>query len=252
MSSQAKEATPTRVGHLIYGPDGHRRWAYLRKGSLDHNALKESYMRSYAVVEKLVDWSLSPQGHVDELTLFYLLERNMHRAPEHSQILGEAIRYWITKLCASDVVRDLDLRIDIAGERDAEFYKEFGSEINPAIESVKSHKGKKIHILAPYDGSVELQRALLRCKEKNLEPTFANLSQNWSIPPVDLFLRTGQPFGFNNLSDYYPGIERARLISTPTYPQELTKTEFDGIIRQFLALKDSIKRVLASENATSY
>lgn len=232
---------PTRVKHLLFGPDGHRRWAYLNKKSL-----KDSYRGTSKTLINIIEWGLSEKGYVDELTLWLHQERNLEREPEEARILVEAVAYWVKDICGSKVVKDLDIQICIIGELDS-FSKNFEAEkleILSDSSKVKGHKGKKVNILVAYNGSKELNRAIQRCREKGLEIDFGNISDNWSIPKLNLFMRTGQPRNFNNISDYFPGIERARLVGTPTYPQELTKKEFDRTIKSFLTLKDSYKRMV--------
>ena len=97
----------------------------------------------------------------------------------------------------------------------------------------------------------ELQRALTLCQKQGNSINFASLAANWSIEPVDLFLRTGQPNGFVNLSSYWPLIERGRIIGISTYPQRLSHMEFASIIEQFRSLKDSVRKVFSDPHDNS-
>ena len=135
----------------------------------------------------------------------------------------------------------MGLQVRVVGEMDVFFkhYDKGREELDMALDSVNSHIGKRVNILAPYDGYKELERAMQKCIEDRVYITPSNLSERWSIPPVTLFVRTAQPDGFVRLSACFPGIEQARLISTPTYPQDFTEREFYQILDSFLNLKDS-------------
>lgn len=234
---------PKRVGHLLFGPDGHRRWAYLNKKSLE-----DSYRATSKTSTNVIEWSLSESGYVDELTLGLVLERNLERKSEEADVLIDAAVTWVEDVSYSEIVKDLDARVDVVGELDSlsKNYMDSLERILSAVDKVRGHEGKKIHILVAYNDSKELKRALQKCMQKGLEISFGNLSDNWSMPKIDLFMRTGQPRNFNNFSVYLPGIEKARLVGTPKYPQELTKKEFDKMIHSYLNLKDSYKRMINS------
>ncbi len=228
-----------RIKHLMYGPDGNRRYA-AEKGI--------SFADAYNIAaRRLVDftrWCFEDEP-VDELSLWVMQEYNLDRPPEQIKPITRAIMDCIGYVCKSDIVRKQDIQVNVVGELDRFFdvYDGDMSELNAFLTHVKDNSGRKLNFIFPYNGSKELARAWKRCDEDGIEPTFANLSQRWSIPLVTLFLRSGQPDGFNRLSDYYPGIEQARLISTPTYPQELTQKELHEIIESFLNLKDSFEKL---------
>ena len=228
------EKTSNTIKHLLYGPDGNRRYAR-EKGI--------SFAKAYDIdakkIVEVVKWCFEDHP-VEELSLGILEEYNLERPLKHIKPLKKFVIDFIGYLCKSDVVRNLNLQVRIVGELEKffEHYKEGKKELNVFLKEVANHQGKKINILSPYNGSKELKRAWQRCNTDGVSPTFENLSLRWSISPVTLFIRTGQPNGYNRLSDYFPGIERARLISTPTYPQELTREELNKIIYSFLTLKD--------------
>ncbi|QQG39363.1 MAG: undecaprenyl diphosphate synthase family protein [Candidatus Aenigmatarchaeota archaeon] len=226
------------VGHLVYAPDGHRRWA-----SKSGISLFEVYAASVDVIIELIGWCFGKGGRVDELSLGVMAEYNLDRPMKDTAPLMDAFLMGASKVCGSRVVQELDIQVDVVGELDVLFSKHSDEEkLHSALKKVNGHEGKKVHVLAPYNGNKELARALTRCAETGQQPTFEGLAKFWRIPKVDLYLRTGQAKGFVRIPQYLPGIEKARLFGTPTYPQDFTKKEFDRIIRDFLSLEDSYEK----------
>jgi undecaprenyl diphosphate synthase len=231
---------PARIGNLVFGPDGSRRWAN------DHNS---SFADAYKLavrntVEGVIDWCLDEKGMVDSLSIWAMQEYNFDR-PGMQALIAKAFVASVEMVCGSKAVTMLDLQVEVVGELDVLFKNYDGKreDFYSPLKRTEDHKGKKIYILGPYNGSKELIRAIHKCDEKRILPTFDNLADNWRIPRIDFFLRTGQPKGFNRLSDYFPGSEKARLASTPTFAQDLTKEEFDSIIHSFLNIEDSYEKL---------
>lgn len=226
--------------HVLFGPDGSRRYA-----EKEGVGFLEAYKRTSSVVTNVVEWCFEDFHCVDELTLWTLQEYNIDREPTHIEPLMNVIIPSIGMLCASDYVQRHGLQVRLVGELERLF--EFGGIedglLQKLTQPVRPDSGKILNILFAYNGSKELRRAYQRCVTEGVEPTMENMSARWSISPVSLFIRTGQPPGFNNLSDIYPGIDRARLTSTPAYPPDLTRQEMRRMISAFLGLKDSYSRV---------
>ncbi len=224
------------VKHLVFGPDGNRRYA--RERGI-------SYAEAYDIAaRKVVDatgWWFK-NGHIEELSIWALQEYNLERPREQIGPLTRAVMDCIGYVCKSDVVQNNDLQVRVIGEVDSflDSFEGDKDELSHYLQTVKNHQGKAVNILTAYNGSKELKRAWGRCEKDGVEPTLQNLSSRWSFSPVSLFIRTGQPDGFNRLSDYYAGCEKARLLSTPKYPADLTSDDFDTMIESFRGLRDSV------------
>ena len=225
-----------KIPHLVYGPDGNRRYAVENKISF-----QEAYQLAAEKTISLVDWCFE-DNLVGELSLWVLQEHNFHRLPEHIEPLIKTIVEYIKDIGDSEVVEKYDLQVNLVGEMD-HFVNNHGDALSDFMGRFSGKNGKTVNVLIAYNGSNELNRAWKKCLSEDIEPNFVNLSKNWSIPPVTLFYRTAQPNGFNRLTDYFPGVETARLSSTPTYPQDLTKKEFTGMIESYMTLKDSYDRL---------
>lgn len=223
------------VKHLVIAPDGSRRYARDRNISLS-----ESYDLAARKGAEVVKWCFE-DNLVDELSFYVLDEHNLKRDEDQLVPLLDGIVLGTALICDSPIVKERGLQVKLVGEMDDffEHYNRGREELDKALDSVASHIGKRVNILAPYDGCKELERARQRCLEYEECITPYNLSKRWSMPPVTLYVRTAQPDGFVRLSTYLPGIEQAMLISTPTYPQDLTKREFYQIVDSFFSLKGS-------------
>ena len=227
--------TSDRIKHLLFAPDGNRRYA-------ENNGI--SFDRSYYLAAKkcneIIEWSFT-NNLVDELSIWTLSEYNLERPSDELTILNKAVIDSVKDIVESDIVKKLDLKVNVIGELDV-FFKVYNDMKREDFENMliktHTHKRKNINILMCYNSDKELERAMKICIKDNVKPTFYNLSLRWSFSPIDLFFRTGYPNNFNRLSHLYPGIDQARLISVPTPPQELKEQEFKEILKKFLTLKD--------------
>jgi undecaprenyl diphosphate synthase len=225
--------------HLIFAPDGNRRWAKENQASF-----QQAYDIGARKASDVVTWCFQ-EDMIDELSLWILHEYNLERKAEHIKPLTKAVMDCIAYVSENPIMEEKQLQRRIVGELDSFFSKYEGhrDELDRLLERTREHKGKVVNVLVSYNGSKELIRAAKRCIDDAVSPTLENMSVRWSISPVTLLFRTGQPSGFNRLSDYFPGVEQARLISTPEYPNNLTKGMLQSVIRSYINLKDSYDRL---------
>jgi len=228
-----------KVNHLLFGPDGNRRWAKENNVSFE-----EAYDIAAKRVSDVMTWCFE-DNLVDELSLWLLQEYNLERSSEHVKPVIKAVMNCITYVAENPIIKEKGLQLRITGELDSFFsvYEGKRNELEKLLEKSEYNKGSVVNILVSYNGSKELDRATKKCIEGGVTPDLNNLSRNWSVSPVTLFFRTGQPDGFNRLSDYFPGIEQARLISTPIYPQNLSKDILYSVIKSFNEIKDSYDKL---------
>ena len=229
--------------HLVFGPDGNRRYA--RKMGI-------SYPQAYDALRlKLLDvirWSGEGVG-VEPLTLWVLQEYNLRRDPEEVSHLVQMGCDLVASIASCMDAEGWRTHVELCGELDA-FLALTGArrdEILRAASRLRTGFERRVNVILAYNADAELQRALTRCRSEGVEPTFESVGRHWSIPPVDLFFRTGQPNGFVNLSSYWPRVERGRLISTDIYPQELTQEQFRLAIQQFRDLRDSVGKLFGPQ-----
>lgn len=225
--------------HLVFGPDGNRRYA--RKMGISY---PEAYDELRLRLLDVIRWSGEDVG-VEPLTLWVLQEYNLRRDPAevaHLVQLGCDLVTSIASCMASEGWRthvelcgELGTFLDLSGPR--------REEVLRVASRLRTGFKRRVNLILAYNADAELPRAVERCRSAGIEPTFEHLGRNWSIPPVDLFFRTGQPNGFVNLSSYWPLVERGRLVSTDVYPQELTREQFRSVIERFRALRDSVGKL---------
>jgi undecaprenyl diphosphate synthase len=221
--------------HVLILPDGHRRYAQSHDISY-----MESYLRCAHKFMDIVAWSFE-EHPIGELSIGVLAEYNFKREEQEVHAMVEASLAFIEQLSLAPVVKKHNLQLQPIGEME-QFYAAPGTKRRISKALQRFGDGKKVNLLLAYNADKELQRAWDACLLDEVNPTFAELSKRWCIPPVDLSIRTGMPDGFNNLSAYVPGIERARLISIPEYPQDFTREAYNKIITDYLNLKDSVKK----------
>lgn len=233
------DASIGKINHLLYGPDGSRRFA-AKQGI----PFAEAYDRTARKLVEFIEWCFG-EHPIDEVSLAIILGYNLGRDNQHITPLLRATVDGVEYLIESEIVGELDLQIKVVGDLHELLQKDDASiaRLDGYLGKVRNHQGKKVNILAPYDGNKELEIAWRLCIKDGVEPTLENLALRCSIPPITHAIRTGQPNGVSRLSTYFPGIEQARLLSTPTYPQDLTRHEFNAMISTFLNLKDSYDRL---------
>ncbi len=217
--------------HLIYQPDGNRRYAK-NKGI----PLREAYELSLDKIISLIGWFFDYEEST-ELSIHALDRYNLQRPSTELDPLLRIIQSGIHRICASEVVNNKGLEIRLIGRPSDVFLDENAQkEIQKKLKRRES-TDKRLNILVSYDASEELQNATAQCEKEGLPLTFENLSIRWSISPVSFVLRTSQLPNSTRISAYFPAIEQARLISTQTPPQELTKEEFQKIMDKYYNLK---------------
>ena len=232
------------VRHLVFGPDGNRRYAM-------HAGMP--FAKAYELLaHKLVDvvqWSFDDQ-RVHELTLWVLQEYNLFRSSAEVIMLTRLAVESVRLLWQSPTVGKWHLQLRAKGELDTleAVAPAAAAEIRELTGDTRRNPGRVVNILVGYNADKELARALHAVTRDHVQANFAELSTRWSIPPVDLFIRTGQPHGFINLSSYWPGLERGRLVSTSLYPQQLTEAAFRAMLDQYGGLVDSFGKLTARQN----
>jgi undecaprenyl diphosphate synthase len=229
--------------HVLFGPDGNRRYAH-RTGI----SYAESYRLLGEKLEAVAEWSIE-DSKINTLSLWLLQEYNLQRPGEEVKGLTNFCETFALRIAASPIVTRHAASVCLVGELNTFFARNSLPRelLEEAIRSTQRNGGMRVNLILAYNADSELRRALESCKEDQVEPSFHNICTRWSIPPVDLFIRTGQPDGFVNLSSYWPLIERGRIISIPLCPQEFTKADYRRILHNCRNLKDSIKKVLADE-----
>ena len=144
------------VKHLVIAPDGSRRYAR------DKNiSLSESYELAARKGADIVRWCFE-DNLVDELSFYVLAEYNLKREKDQLTPLLSSIVSGTALVCNSDITSKMGLQVRVVGEMDAFFrhYSRGREELEKALASVDSHIGKRVNILAPYDGYKELGRAM--------------------------------------------------------------------------------------------
>ena len=218
--------------HLIYQPDGNRRYAK-NKGIL----LREAYELSLDKIISLIGWFFDYEEST-ELSIHALDRYNLQRPSTELDPLLRTIQSGIQRICDSEVVRNKGITVRTIGRLSDIFQSETGKGDSKVIEQLEQQMpNRRLNLLVSYDSDEELQNALRRCEREKVPITFENISERWSISPASAILRTSQLPNSTRTSAYFPGIEKARLISTQTPPQELTKEEFDRIMSLYSTLK---------------
>ena len=179
------------------------------------------------------------------VSIWILAEYNLNREPQQVKEVTEAVAECIIDFDRSDLVRQLGIQVRAVGELTTFFEAVPGyrGTLEQVLTNAGKRQGKPINFLVAYNGDKELMRALQRCLEEGVEPTFGNASKRWSIPPAELFIRTGYPGGFNRFSALFPGADQAKTMSTPTFPQNLTRTEFTRMLLSYATLVDSYEKL---------
>lgn len=238
-----------RGKHVVLGFDGSRRHA-IHAGV----SAADSYRCLPAVVECMTRRLL----HVHEvgvLSIWLLQEYNLHRDPETVDILIDIALDCVGRLgrlCAAG-----DTQLCLVGELSTFDQIRPGSLEHLSLQStsrdtdpgILSLASRRIYLMLGYNYDKEFVRAMQRCKGAGIEaPSMSDLSRRWCIPTVDVLIRTGQPPGMVNMSAYWPGLERGRIISTPLYPQQLTDNEIDRLIRLYTDGVDSSSSMIDSSH----
>ncbi len=227
------------IRHLLFGPDGNRRYAK------EHGiSFEEAYDITAKKIIDIIRWCFVDHP-IDELSFALILDYNLNREDTHIIAGLNAAKNFFQYVSESDLLREFNLQLRTVGDLRSLFerYDINTADLDTVLEEGRTNQGKRVNILAPYSGSEELRRAWILCIKDYAEISLENLALRCSIPPVTHAIRTGQPSGIVRLSAYYPGIEQARILSTPTYPQDFTRKELDSMINIFLTLKDSYDKL---------
>ncbi len=229
--------------HVLFGPDGSRRWA-----SRYQISFFDTYMNLAEQLTLVARWFFEHES-VHTLSLWTLQEYNLQRQESDVTGLLYAAAQNIISVCNDGWLREQNISVKLVGETNVLFEKlsrTFVADIKNALSS--AHRGTKtLYILAPYNGSKEILRAITRLKKEGKKMAFSPLSEYSSIPAVNLFIRTGQDKSCNRLSDYFPGIERATLIGSPLAPLEVTKETVHDWMHTYLTRAESFDKLPANQ-----
>ena len=149
----------------------------------------------------------------------------------------------IRKVAKSEAVRNYGLRVRAVGDREAFFavYDGNESELEDILDGTQQNDGKLITVNFAYNPEKDFLEAMQRCHEEGVEFTFENIARYATMNPTTFSIRTGYPQGFNKISCWSPGIERARLFSMPKPIQEISQNDFRRIVDSYFSLEDSIE-----------
>jgi undecaprenyl diphosphate synthase len=219
--------------HIMYGPDGTRRYA------VDHGiSLPEAYEEVRKSTLTVIE-SAFTTFDVKVLSVWALAIYNLKRSPEQLVPLIKTIVDGLEILCGW--AERLEMKINLVGGID-DFFEQYPreySQLAAMLKNTQNQKRRTLNILVAYDPDKEIQQAVGRCKQQGLPLTFENLDSHWVIPPVDLFVRTGLSDGFFKVSQYVPGLTTARLFSSPILAPDFTPHDLGRIIEDYRSLKDS-------------
>jgi undecaprenyl pyrophosphate synthase len=223
-----------RGKHVVLGLDGSRRHAVQ-----SHMSASDGYRLLPAAVERATQRLLCFH-EIGSLSVWLLQEYNLRRDPETVEVLVDIAVQCVSQLDEFSVSHGFELVL--VGELSSL------NQIRPGcLDSVTLRSrpavgikndgtpmdvgARRIYLMLGYNHDKEFPRALARCAAAGVDsPVMSDLSNHWCIPPVNVLIRTGQPEGMVNLSAYWPGLERGRVVSTPIYPQGLTDAEIDRLV----------------------
>lgn len=221
------------VEHLMVIPDGNRRYA------VEHGISPvEAYRAGIKKLADIATWGLD-DGRFDEITLGWLTTDNFTSRVDQMKILAPLAMELVKKIF------ELKARVNPIGniERFSQFYPKCEEELSEFSKIAEDYDGRQaVNVNLAYDPDAELQLAIQKCISDGIPPTFKNIATRGTRPAVTFFLRAGYPEGFNKISCYVPGIERARLFSTPQTVQEMTREDFLKIIDSYFNLQDSVEK----------
>jgi hypothetical protein len=228
--------------HVVLGLDGSRRYA-IQAGI----SAADSYRRLPEIVERATQRLLGVHD-VGALSVWLLQEYNLRRGPDVVDVLIDIAVECVIRL--KDMCASPDLQLCLVGELAAVDQIRPGCLDSVVPRGCETPNGgpdgapisgpKRIYLMVGYNHDKEFSRAMARCTAVGLDaPSMSDLATRWCIPPVNVLMRTGQLSGMVNLSAYWPGLERGRIISTPLYPQQLTDDEIDRLVELYMHGVDS-------------
>jgi undecaprenyl pyrophosphate synthase len=185
------------------------------------------------------------QAHdVSVVSIWLLQEYNLQRDEHTVEVLVGVSRQTVEILAEFCLSAGIELHLVGEDHVVKAIYPEWAPTPTPIQDTAECTsaipQACHVNLIIGYNDSKEFQRAMQRCEQRGLKnPTFAEIASEWCIPPVDVFIRTGQPDGMVNLSSYWPGLERGRILSTPLYPPDLSNSEIDRMIELYVHGVDS-------------
>lgn len=220
--------------HLLFGPDGSRRYAL--RSNLTY---RQAYAQIPDVCTDVCRWCLT-ERRLSAVSLWLLQENNLSRDHDTAMLLAELVLQTVHSLSE-------DARLSQEGINLVAWSPELDRVRPGTVSGLKAIERRlptrehpKINVILAYNQDREIRAAMGRCRSLGLEPDFDTLSKHWCIPPVDVFVRTGQPAAMSNISAYWPHIERGRILSTEVLPQELTRDEFGRLLTIYEEAVDSV------------
>jgi undecaprenyl pyrophosphate synthase len=227
--------------HVLVGLDGSRRYA--RGVGITAEA---SYRQLPQIAVRTARRLLCTHG-AGAVSIWLLQEYNLRREPATVEIL---INISLDSICAlSNLCTSIDAELSVVGELASinsirpdwlDDYDFRETPINQVDGLNNSSNRQQIYLILAYNHEKEFSRSMHRCNDAGLtNPSMSDIAERWSFPRVDLFLRTGQPNGMVNLSAYWPGIERGRIIATDVYPQQFLSDDIDRLVDLYTSGIDS-------------
>ncbi len=209
-----------KMVHLLYIPDGHRRYAREKRISY-----QDSYRKSAEQIKEVAG-ACFESNLTSEISVGLLWQYNLKRESKQIMPLARLISEEIPKLCMSSMVDENSVEVRLAGEL-GEFFSFAGNEarekIEYAVRSTRKNEGNVLNLLIAYDGMSDYFRALKKCSKMHI--SYRKALDFMQIPPVDIMIRTAQIQGTNRLSNFFPGIDQATLVSTPFFPHEIGEAD---------------------------
>jgi short-chain Z-isoprenyl diphosphate synthase len=213
--------------HLLFGSDGNRRYA--RKMGI---TFEESYQRGAVKTLDVVRWACCSPYDIDEISVSVINDYNFERDKEDLQVIAKALVDGVELIV--DCAKECDFEARVVGDSNKLGVCYPG--VVDAIAKIQNETdggSKKVNFLVVYDTNQEYQNAVDRCKRKMLSLTWNNVMTNWSIPQVDLAFRPAQVQGFNRSSEYFPGMKNAFFYSFSNFFVDITKEDFDEMMRLY-------------------
>jgi hypothetical protein len=178
-----------------------------------------------------------------------LQDYNLRRDPATAKALVELAEDCVEHLTSSPILLSLPTHFELVGE--LETLDDVTPGASGALLSLVPRRDEgtptRVRVIVAYNADKELGRSLARCAEEGIEPTFTNVAQRWCIPPVDILLRTGQSRNVANISSYFPGLERGRIITTSRSPQLFGRRELASTLEHYRTMVDSVAALKTSQ-----
>lgn len=220
--------------HLLYIPDGHRRYAASRSVTV-----AESLDRTARKLADLVEWC-SRNSTINMLSLLLLTEYNLERY-NSGGILTKAVLDCTRYICEAQGRKPDGCKVRAVGELETFFshYKSDPSDLLTQLEKTSGNTGLPVNLLIAYNGEKEIARLVNSGLKSGVKIDQLKFNKQSPLPPVTVLIRSGQPDGVNRASTYFIGADQARWFSFPTLAPESTTSEVAAIVTKLASIHDS-------------